>query len=166
MTSLVMKENNWEVLARPGNVVAREHDGGDFWELYGTLNGGRFTAMKKKFPAAPGLHATEQRFRWWKRRCHGGPVFSEFHITHPFGKNHFGTRVRLYNGVRRIDISTDLVNQEEFVRYRVVFPTSIREGHAPLEEIPPSAPLSVPSGANIPPRTGPTGATVPKASRC
>ena len=60
-----------------------------------------------------------------------GPVFSEFHITHPFGKNQFATRVRLYNGLRRIDISTELVNQEEFVRYRAVFPTidSKRHGH-------------------------------------
>src|SRR5205085_1946504 len=33
------------------------------------------------------------------------------------------------------DISTDLVNQEEFVRYRVVFPTSIPKGTS-MEEIP------------------------------
>jgi alpha-mannosidase len=64
-----------------------------------------------------------------------GAVFSEFHITHPFGKNQFGTRVRIYHGLRRIDISTSLVNQEEFVRYRVVFPTTIRNGTA-MEEIP------------------------------
>ena len=51
-------------------------------------------------------------------------MFSEFHIAHPFGKNQFATRVRIYNGIRRIDVSTDLVNEEEFVRYRVLFPTS------------------------------------------
>jgi alpha-mannosidase len=66
---------------------------------------------------------------------HAGPVFSEFHITHPLGKNQFGTRVRLYQGLQRIDISTDLVNQEEFVRYRAVFPTTIRNGKA-MHEIP------------------------------
>ena len=64
-----------------------------------------------------------------------GPVFSEFRITHPFGKNQFGTRVRLYRGLRRIDVSTDLVNQEEFVRYRAVFPTTIPDG-THTEEIP------------------------------
>src|SRR2546422_5742296 len=32
----------------PGNVVAREQDGGDLWELYGTLNGARHTAMTRK----------------------------------------------------------------------------------------------------------------------
>jgi alpha-mannosidase len=131
MTSLVMKENNWEVLARPGNVVAREYDGGDFWELYGTLNGGRFTAMTKEIPP-PRPHYTQwsSDFVGGSGTAADGPVFSEFHITHPFGKNQFGTRVRLYNGLRRIDISTDLVNQEEFVRYRAVFPTSIAKGTA------------------------------------
>jgi alpha-mannosidase len=131
MTSLVLKENNWEVLARPGNVVAREHDGGDFWELYGTLNGGRFTAMHKEIPPPrPAYTQRSSESVGGSGATTAGPVFSEFHITHPFGKNHFGTRVRLYHGVRRIDISTDLVNQEEFVRYRVVFPTSIAKGNA------------------------------------
>jgi len=68
-------------------------------------------------------------------RASSGVVFSDFHIRHPFGKNQFATSVRIYNGLRRIDISTELVNQEEFVRYRVVFPTSIQNG-AVMEEIP------------------------------
>lgn len=135
MTSLISKENNWEVLAKPGNVVAREHDGGDFWELYGTLNGGRFTAMKKEIPPPrPGYTEWSSDFVGGSGVAADGPVFSEFHVSHPFGKNQFATRVRLYNGLRRIDISTDLVNQEEFVRYRVVFPTSIRNGKT-TEEI-------------------------------
>jgi alpha-mannosidase len=136
MTSLVVKENNWEVLARPGNVVAREHDGGDFWELYGTLNGGRLTAMKKEIlPPRPGYTEWSSDFVGGNGTAAEGPVFSEFSISHPLGKNHFGTRVRLYNGLRRIDISTELLNQEEFVRYRVVFPTSIANGKI-NEEIP------------------------------
>jgi alpha-mannosidase len=136
MTSLMVKENNWEVLARPANVVAREHDGGDFWELYGTLNGGRFTAMKKEIPPPrPGYTEWSSDFVGGSGTAAEGPVFSEFHINHPLGKNQFGTRVRLYNGLRRIDISTELVNQEQFVRYRVVFPTSITNGKM-NEEIP------------------------------
>jgi alpha-mannosidase len=136
MTSLVLKENNWEVLAGSGNVVAREYDGGDFWELYGTLNGGRLTAMKKDVPAPrPAFTQWSSDFVGGSGVATSGPVFSEFHIAHPFGKNQFGTRVRIYNGMRRIDVSTDLVNEEEFVRYRVMLPTSIRNGTA-THEIP------------------------------
>ena len=51
MTSLVLKQNGWEALSGPGNVVAREEDRGDFWELYGTLNGSRLTAMQRKYSA-------------------------------------------------------------------------------------------------------------------
>ena len=131
MNSLVMKENNWEVLAHPGNVVAREHDGGDFWELYGTLNGGRFTAMKKEITRPrPGYTEWSNDSVGGSGVAFDGPVFSEFHVAHPFGKNHFATRVRMYNGLRRIDINTELENQEEFVRYRAVFPTSIPNGKA------------------------------------
>lgn len=136
MTSLLLKEDHWQALARPGNVIAREYDGGDFWELYGTLNGARFTSMKKEIP--PPRPAYTQ----WSSDSVGGsgatgsgPVFSEFHISHPFGRNHFATRVRIYSGIRRIDIRTELVNQEEFVRYRALFPSSIASGSL-VEEIP------------------------------
>ena len=136
MTSLVLKESNWEVLANPGNVVAREYDGGDFWELYGTLNGARLTSMKKPIlPPRPAYTQWSSDFVGGSGVTNSGPVFSEFHIAHPFGKNQFATNVRMYNGLRRIDFSTNLVNQEEFVRYRVVFPTTIRNGSV-VEEIP------------------------------
>ena len=136
MKSLVLKDSKWEALASSGNVVAREYDGGDFWELYGTLNGARFTSMKKE------ILAPRPAYTQWSSDSVGGSgmtnsgaVFSEFHIKHPFGKNQFATRVRIYNGLRRIDINTELVNQEEFVRYRAVFPTTIQNGSL-MEEIP------------------------------
>jgi alpha-mannosidase len=136
MTNLVLKQDNWESLATPGNVVAREYDGGDFWELYGTLNGGRFTAMKRPI-LAPRANYTQwsSDFVGGGGSIHSGPVFSEFHITHPLGKNQFRTTVRMYRGLQRIDISTELTNQEEFVRYRALFPTTIHNGKA-MHEIP------------------------------
>lgn len=136
MTSLVLKQDGWETFPSPGNVVAREYDGGDFWELYGTLNGGRFTSMKRP------ILAPRAEYTQWSSDFVGGggsinvgPVFSEFHITHPLGKNQFGTRVRIYQGIKRIDISTEITNQEEFIRYRALFPTTIRNGKA-MHEIP------------------------------
>ena len=68
-------------------------------------------------------------------RTEEGPVFSEFHIAHPFGEGSFETTVRLYPGIRRIDIRTEILNNEKFVRYRVLFPTSIKSGQR-FDEIP------------------------------
>jgi alpha-mannosidase len=136
MTSLVLKEHNWEALSAPGNVVAREEDGGDFWELYGTLNGGRFTNMKREIPGPrPKFSIFSNDYVGGGGSTRNGPVTSEFRISHPFGKNQFSTSVRMYAGMRRIDIHTEIVNQEQFVRYRVMFPTSIRDGKN-VHEIP------------------------------
>jgi alpha-mannosidase len=127
MTGLTLKQDGWEVLKAPGNVVAREEDGGDFWELYGTLNGARFTAMTRK---DSGPRAELTRFSTDNVGGSGGtgagPVYAQFSISHPFGKNQFATRVRMYPGIRRIDIHTQLLNQEQLVRYRVLFPTSLQ----------------------------------------
>jgi alpha-mannosidase len=64
-----------------------------------------------------------------------GPVFSEYTVSHPFGNGDFATRVRLYVGIPRIDIHTQILNDDRFVRYRVLFPTSIRNGKR-VDEIP------------------------------
>jgi alpha-mannosidase len=129
MTSLVLKKNQWEVLSKPGNVVAREEDRGDFWELYGTLAGDRLTT-EKRLIGLPRPDATQ-----WSNNYIGGgaevspgPVFTQFESSHPFGKNQFDTRVRMYPGLQRIDIHTEIVNAEPSVRYRVLFPTTIHDG--------------------------------------
>ncbi len=139
MTKLVMKSGSgdWEALgSRPANVVAEEQDGGDFWELYGTLNGARFTAMTRKqgLPIPDRSHLSDE----WvggDGRTTTGLVFSEFHVSHPFGSGSFSTTVRLYTGIRRIDIKTQLVNNDKLVRYRALFPTSINSGQR-FDEIP------------------------------
>jgi alpha-mannosidase len=142
ITSLILKENGWEALAGPANVVAREYDGGDFWELYGPLTGGFVSTHREVTVPRPQLTL-------WSSDNLGigvastGPVFSEFRAQgmnpvdseRPFGKNKFATRVRVYEDLHRIDIRTDLTNQEELVRYRAVFPTTILNGVA-TEEIP------------------------------
>jgi alpha-mannosidase len=134
MKSFVMKEGGWEVLSGSGNVVAAEPDGGDFWELYGLLNGGRALAMNTKH----GVPTKAQLSSQWvggNGSVRNGPVFSEYNITHPLGNNNFETTVRLYSGLRRIDITTQILNNDRFLRYRVLFPTSIQNGKA-FHEIP------------------------------
>jgi alpha-mannosidase len=139
MTGLVLKasEGDWQVLgARPANVVAREQDGGDFWELYGNLNGGRLTAMTRKqgFPE-PGRSHLSNEWVGGNGQTIPGQVFSEFHIDHPFGDGRFSSRVRVYNGVPRIDVETKLLNNDKFVRYRLLIPTSVQNGRR-FDEIP------------------------------
>jgi alpha-mannosidase len=137
MTKLQVKSGDWEALSgRPANVVAREQDGGDFWELYGPLDGGRATAMTRK-QGLPGPENTHFSNEWvgGDGAAEGGPVFSEFHISHPFGAGSFQTNVRLYPGIRRIDIRTEILNNDKFVRYQVLFPTSIKGGER-FDEIP------------------------------
>jgi hypothetical protein len=67
MTSLISKENNWEVWAGSGNLVACQYDGGDFWELYGTLNGARLTAITKPIlaPRPPYTQRSKDFCQWF-----------------------------------------------------------------------------------------------------
>ena len=139
MTALELKSpsGNWQALGdRPANVVACEQDGGDSWELYGSLNGARFTAETRTsgLPEHDRSHFSNE----WVGgggELSSGPVFSEFHVYHTLGANNYSTRVRLYTGVQRIDLETTIVNNDKFVRYRLLFPTSIQNGHR-FDEIP------------------------------
>ena len=108
MTRLLVKAGNWEALRGPGNVVAREEDRGDLWELYRTLDGGSRIAMKNPHPAPPpdkALFSNKQAGP--PLPVVRGPVFSEFRAAHALGtKGRFATRVRLYADLRRIEIRT------------------------------------------------------------
>lgn len=129
ITSLLLKSQNWEALKNPANVVAVEQDGGDFWELYGTLNGGRNIAMKRKVPLPPpGRSHFSTEYVGGSGSTRPGPVFSEYTGAHPFGNNSFATTTRVYAGLRRIEIRTEIQNNDRFVRYRALFPTSITGG--------------------------------------
>ena len=139
MTGLLMKSasGDWEALdGHSANVVAREQDGGDFWELYGTLNGARLTAMTRKhgLPLPRTSHFSSE-YVGGNGVILQGPAFSEFHVSHPFGEGSFATTVRLYPGVRRVDVKTRILNNDKFVRYRVLFPTFIKSGRR-FDEIP------------------------------
>jgi alpha-mannosidase len=139
MTGLELKSPSgaWQVLSgRQGNIVACEQDGGDSWELYGNLNGGRLTAMTRP-SGLPQLDRAHFSNEWvgGSGITSVGPVYSEFQISHPFAGNSFSTRVRVYTGIRRVDFETRILNNDRSVRYRVLFPTSIQNGRR-FDEIP------------------------------
>jgi alpha-mannosidase len=138
LTNLIVKAGDWELLAGPANVVAREQDNGDFWELYKNLDGFQNVIVtrplgvpepgKAQFSNEPATNRPPPSVRH-------GPVFSEFQVGHPFGSGRFATTVRLYAGIPRIDFETKILNHDRFVRYRVLFPTAIPRGRN-IHEIP------------------------------
>ncbi|HEV3263188.1 MAG TPA: glycoside hydrolase family 38 C-terminal domain-containing protein, partial [Gemmataceae bacterium] len=149
LTSLVVKDGNWEVFRAHANVVARSPDHGDLWELYQGLNGGSKIAMTRKQPVPrPGDAKFSSDFKGKPATTRGGPVFAEFRVFHPFGNGTFATTVRLAAGTRRIDIRTALVNNEKYVRYQALFPTTIRNGKS-IHAIPFGA-IERPAGIEFP----------------
>jgi len=157
MTRLLVKADNWEALRAPGNVVAREQDQGDLWvpyrtltELYRTKDDRTHIIRHDQHPAPQlGKAVFSNAQAGHPGTVSRGPVFSEFKVSHPFGKKgSFATTVRLYADLRRIDICTRLVNDEQMVRYRLLFPTSIRDGQS-VHEIPFGA-IQRPAGTEFP----------------
>ena len=153
LTNLIVKLGNWEALAGPANVVAREPDNGDFWELYKNLDGFQNVivtrplnapeAGKAQFsselgtnrPLTPALSPSEGEREKGRASVRYGAVFSEYKVKQPFGSGTFATTVRLYNGMRRIDFETKILNNDKFVRYRLLVPTSVKNGRR-VDEIP------------------------------
>jgi len=138
MTSLEVKSNNWEVLDKAGNVVVHQYDGGDLWELYENLKGGSNINMTRKQPVPlENIDQFSTEYRGERGKVHQGPVYSEYKLApHRFcADGALSTTVRIFNGLRRIEIRTQIQNNEKFVRYQVLFPTTIRNGQI-VHEIP------------------------------
>ena len=125
--SLVDRRSGWDAIDGRANVVAMEEDHGDLWEPYRGLNGGQAVTMKERHPAPQGSAALSGTAGVITH----GPVFSEF-----CGEDgNLSTRIRLFAGLPRVEIHTQLLNTNSHVRYRACFPTSIRHGTS-FHEIP------------------------------
>ncbi|MHB9133822.1 MAG: alpha-mannosidase [Armatimonadota bacterium] len=150
ITRLTVKDGNWNALRDAANVVAMEADHGDLWELYRPLDGGSRIAMTERHdPPQPGQATFSTDQAGEPGTVARGPVLSEFTVEHPFGENgRFQTTIRLYTGMRRIDIRTKILNQDASVRYRVLFPTAIEQGIG-MHEIPFGA-IQRPDGIEFP----------------
>jgi alpha-mannosidase len=138
ITSIVEKASGWEVLAadkRFGNTIVKERDFGNFWQYNGPCKGDEFYPVEGRYP----LPAQNENDADYAHSYLGdgnirqGNAMLEFVIGHPFGSGHFSTRVRIYAGLPRIDIQTTLLNNDERVRYRAAFPTSIQGGKITYE---------------------------------
>ena len=149
VTGLKVKDGDWEALAGRGNVVSREDDKGDLWELYRGLDGGSRIAMTtKQSVPGPDRAKLSDPSATPPGSLRGGSVFSELQVAHPFDDGSFATTIRLYQGVRRVEFETTLVNKQKYVRYQALFPTTIRDGKS-IHEIPFGA-IERPEGIEFP----------------
>ncbi|MGI8965384.1 MAG: glycoside hydrolase family 38 C-terminal domain-containing protein, partial [Limisphaerales bacterium] len=135
LTNFFVKAGNWQALKSPGNVVTRETDARDFWELNQNLGEGSVMMTRPLPVPQPGqaIFSTDERAT--NSTLKRGPVFSEFVLQHPLGKNRFTTIVRIYEGIPRVEFVTKILNNEQHVRYRMLVPTSITNGKN-FQEIP------------------------------
>jgi alpha-mannosidase len=138
ITSIFDKVGGWEILAedkRYGNTVVKERDFGNFWQYNGPCKGDEFYPIDGLYPLPeqndPAVDFAHTYLG--DGNIHQGNAMVEFTINHPYGSGHYATRVRMYAGLPRIDIQTTLVNNDERVRYRAAFPTSIRGGKITYE---------------------------------
>ena len=149
ITSVFDQQLGAEMLSGPANVIARKEDKGDLWTFYHPLDGTEHLPNMLHQPVPDSTTAVlSTGFSEKDGTFVRGPVFSEFSVSHPFGTGRFSTRVRLTKGVRRIDIETELVNNEKHVRYQVLFPTAISDGKN-VQEIPYGA-IERPLGVEFP----------------
>lgn len=122
----------WEAIAAGSgaNDVLREQDYGNFWTYNGPCKGDAFNPEPDRQPlpgpSTPGA-AFVTRF-FGDAVVRAGRAHAEVAIDRPFGTGHHASRVRLHAGLPRIDVVTDLLNREERVRYRAVFPTTLAGG--------------------------------------
>jgi alpha-mannosidase len=149
ITQIRLKEGDRDVLSGRGNVVARQQDRGDLWELNHGLDGGSRIAMTTRQPVpGRGQAAFSDEGDGKEGTVQIGPLFTEVKVDRDFGKGKFATTVRVYQGLRRIEVTTRLVNAEKYVRYQALFPTAIAGGKT-THEIPFGA-IDRPAGIEFP----------------
>jgi alpha-mannosidase len=147
LTGLRWMPDGPELISSPANVIAQEQDRGDLWEPYRPLDGGSRIAMKERHPVAAEAvlsNAVVPESVTVLR----GPVYSEVRVAGPLGEGGFSTTVRLMDGMDRMDVRTTVLNNERFVRYRAIFPTTMGEGRR-FDEMPFGA-IERPDGIEYP----------------
>lgn len=131
--TLRLRDLDWDVVDSSQGYgfasVCRQEDQGDPWEYYGPLRGA-ITSVDPLIDPVPGRGEKRAIFTdeyGGIAVTHSGPVMAEMTVRAPFGDGKFTTTVRLYAGLRRVELETELVNQQPFVRYRNIFPMNLND---------------------------------------
>ncbi len=149
ITSLLVRDGDWEALNGPANVVLREEDRGDLWEPYQPLDGGSRIAMQEPHPvSADAIRVGVSEGSAPRVTIEHGPVVSSIIVEDPDDPGRFRTTIQLAAGSGRIEVRTTLRNEDRFVRYRASFPIAIHDG-CRADEIPFGA-IERPEGIEFP----------------
>ncbi|BCX05963.1 MAG: alpha-mannosidase [Candidatus Roseilinea sp.] len=129
--SLILRGLAWDVVDSSHEhgfaSVCRQEDQGDPWEYYGPLRGAITSTEPLVDPVPPRGQAAFTYQYGGQGWAAGGPVMAELGVRSPFGDGRYTTRIRLYAGLPRVELETELVNQQRFVRYRNVFPLNLKQ---------------------------------------
>lgn len=134
--SIVSKEDNIEFVnpdQRELNVLVKEADMGDFWEINSPLKGGATYPVDRKFPLPQKGYGHLSTEYGGCSDITNGSIKKEYVFDQKLPSYTFQTRVLLYSGIPRIEIKSSLINNEENVRYRVAFPVNIKNGEVTYE---------------------------------
>jgi alpha-mannosidase len=127
--AIVLHEGGWNIVNADHEhgfgSVCRQEDRGDPWEYYGPLRATTTTTLPLVDPVPPAGQAAFSYQYGGQGSAFGGPVMAEMTVRSPFGEGNFGVRIRLYAGLPRVEIETELTNQQSCVRYRNVFPFNL-----------------------------------------
>ncbi|MFA7673913.1 MAG: glycoside hydrolase family 38 C-terminal domain-containing protein, partial [Clostridia bacterium] len=132
ITSLVLKKTGQEYIDPDmpyGNMLVRDEDNGDFWEIGAPLRAGSNRPAHRLFPLD--IHKINTELSIDKGGTFSvteGDVCMEFKFVQSAGCGDIATHVRLHSGLPLIEVETSLVNRDKNVRYRVAFPTAIKNG--------------------------------------
>lgn len=131
ISALVLRDADWNVVA-PGHEhgfgsVCRQEDRGDPWEYYGPLRGNVTTTIPLVDGVPPRGQAVFSDQYGGQGWASAGPVMAELRVKSPFGDGEYETRIRVYAGLQRVELDTELVNRQKFVRYRNVFPLNLEQ---------------------------------------
>jgi alpha-mannosidase len=136
--SIKDKQQDWEVINQElplGNTITKESDNGDPWEINAPLRAGETVSVRRVFPFPKPWEADYAHNYGAKTTVDTGPVYAEITIRGHFGNGKRESHIKVYRDIPRIDFSTKLINTDEWVRYRIAFPTSIKTGRV-FNEIP------------------------------
>ncbi|MCX7705017.1 MAG: glycosyl hydrolase-related protein [bacterium] len=113
-------------------VITREIDEGDPWQYNEECEGGETVAFNRKFPFPTPETADFSHYHQMpsmdKADIIPGPVFAQIISRAKFGTGKRTVEVRIFNKIPWIEVKTTLLNNEECVRYRIHFPTNIKNG--------------------------------------